>query len=143
MHFEVIGIPFGVDWPKNEKQIAGDIIILHMLTKNHNHMRYSSWDTEWDKPNFLLFWSIFCPNNPQNQNFEKMKKTTGCHHFIYVYQKSWLYMLPEILSATNITFCHFGPFFALLPHYWPRKLKFGKNVNWRLYPFTCVYSQVR
>ena len=28
------------------KQIAGDIIILHKCTKIHNHMKYSSWDTE-------------------------------------------------------------------------------------------------
>ena len=27
------------------------------------------------------------------------------------------------------TFCHFRPFFALLPHYWHWKLKFGKNVK--------------
>ena len=26
-------------------------------------------------------------------------------------------------------FCHFRPFFALLPHYWHQKLKFGKNVK--------------
>ena len=29
------------------KNIAGDII-LHLCTKNHNHMRYGSWDMEWD-----------------------------------------------------------------------------------------------
>ena len=38
-------------------------------------------------------------------------------------------MLPEIKSATDIIFCHFGPNFALLPHYWPQKLKFAKNVK--------------
>ena len=31
------------------ENIAGDIIILHMCTKNHDHMMYSSWDTEWDR----------------------------------------------------------------------------------------------
>ena len=31
------------------KKIAGDIIILHMWTQNHNHTRYSSWDTEWNR----------------------------------------------------------------------------------------------
>ena len=34
---------------KKWKKIAGDIIILRMCTKNHNHMRYSSWNTEKDK----------------------------------------------------------------------------------------------
>ena len=31
------------------ENIAGDIIILHMCTKNHDHMMYGSWDTEWDR----------------------------------------------------------------------------------------------
>ena len=33
------------------KKFAGDII-LRIFTRNHNHMRYSSWDTKWDR--------IFC-----------------------------------------------------------------------------------
>ena len=75
---------FGIYWwtlknPKNQnfekmkKSVAGDIIILHMCTKNHNHMRYSSWDMEWD--NFFAVYLL--PNNPENQNFEKMKKASG------------------------------------------------------------------
>ena len=37
---------------------------------------YSSWDTEWDRQNFLSFWAIFCPfttpsNDLENHNFEK------------------------------------------------------------------------
>ena len=83
--------PFGIYWwtsknPKNQnfekmKKIAGDIIILHMCTKNHNHMRYSSWDKEWDRiichfgPFFALLHSL--PNKPENQNFQKMKKASG------------------------------------------------------------------
>ena len=39
-----------------KKKIAGDIIILHMYTKNHNHR-----DVEWQWQNFLSFWVIFCP----------------------------------------------------------------------------------
>ena len=67
---------------KKRKKIAGDIIILHMCTKNHNHMRYSSWDTEWDKffchfgPFFALYLPLH-PNNPENQNFEKIRKASG------------------------------------------------------------------
>ena len=65
---------------------------LHMCTKNHNHMRYSSWDTDWDR-----------------------------------------------------IFCHFGPYFTLLPHYWPQKLKFGNSVkkHCRHYPFTPVHHEWR
>ena len=69
--------------PKNQnfekmKKSNGDIIILHVCTKNHNHMMFDSWDREWDGWNFLWFWAIFCPftpsNNSENQNFEKIKK---------------------------------------------------------------------
>ena len=35
-------------------------------------------------------------------------------------------MLPEMWSATDIIFYHFWSFFAVLPHYWPQKLKFEK-----------------
>ena len=38
-------------------------------------------------------------------------------------------MLTQIWSVTDIIFCHFRPFFALLPHYRPQKLKLGKNVK--------------
>ena len=52
-------------------------------------------------------------------------------------------MLTLIWSATDTIFCHFRPFFALLPHYWPRKLKFGKNVKntWRYCPLTLLYDK--
>ena len=50
----------------------GDIILLHMCTKNK--------DMECDRQNCLSFWAIFCPftskNDPENQNFGKMKNWT-------------------------------------------------------------------
>ena len=54
-------------------------------------------------------------------------------------------MITQIRNATEITFCHFRPFFALFPHYWLQKLKLGKNVKnpWRYYPFTHVYHKSR
>ena len=142
---------FGIYWwtlknPKNQnfwkmKKIAGDIINLHMCTKNHNHMRYSSWQTKWDK--FLVILGHFSPfNTPsspppttQTQKTQVLKNWKQhlwkCHHFKRVQQKNtikWC-MLTQIWSATDIIFCHFRSFFALLLHYWPQKLKFGKNVK--------------
>ena len=74
------------------KKIAGDIIVLHMCTKNHNHndvwlLRYGV------RQNFLSLWTIFCPFTPlwtqKIKNFEKLKKTPWrYHHFTKVYQKS-------------------------------------------------------
>ena len=62
------------------KKFAGDIITLHMCTKNHSHMMYCSWDTEWDRQNFLSFWAIFCPFRPlttRKLKILKLKKTPG------------------------------------------------------------------
>ena len=65
---------------ENEKKIAGDIIILHMCTKNQSYkvqfLRYGV------RQIFLSFWAIFCPlppspKNPENQNFEQMNKASG------------------------------------------------------------------
>ena len=82
------------------------------------------------------------PNNPDNQNFEKMKKASGdviilnlCNkkhdHMMYVYSD---------MECDRHNFLSFHAIFALLPHYWPQKLKFGKNVKKHLeiYPFTPV-----
>ena len=100
---------------------------LHLYTKNHNHMMYGSWDTEWGRHNFLSFWAIFCP-------FEIFFYTLAPLLLII-----WC-MVPEIWSAIDIIFCYSGLFFALLPLYWPRKSKFWKNEKntWRYYHFTNV-----
>ena len=85
--------------PKNQKnhnfekmkKIAGDIIILLMRTKNHNHMMYGSWDTEWDTEFFAIlevcqrefsvildhFLPFDHPDDLKNQNLEKLKETPG------------------------------------------------------------------
>ena len=57
------------------KKFAGDIIVLHMCAKNHNHVMYRSWKN----------------------------------------------------GVRQTIFCHYGPFFALLPPSTPRKLKFSKT----------------
>ena len=57
------------------KKMVGDIIILPKCTKNHNHTRSSSWDTEWDRTFFFGHFLPFYPtNNPENQNiWENLK----------------------------------------------------------------------
>ena len=71
------------------------------------------------------------PNNPENQNLEKMREASRdliiLHKCIKNITIIWC-MLPEIWSVTDIIFCHFGSFFVLF-HYWLPKLKFGKNVK--------------
>ena len=46
-------------------------------------------------------------------------------------------MLTQIWSATDTIFCHFRPFFALLPNNWQQKLRFGKNAKNNLSFYTC------
>ena len=52
-------------------------IILQMYTINENNM-YVSWDMEHGRHIFFLIFDhllpFYPPNNPENQNFEKMKK---------------------------------------------------------------------
>ena len=100
--------PFGIYWwalknLKNQnfekikkKKITGDIIILLMCTKSHNHMKYSSWDTDLDKK-ILSFWAIFCPFTPtplqsRKPTFWKNEKSIWrCHHFKLLQQKTQSY----------------------------------------------------
>ena len=46
------------------KKIVGDNIILHMCTKDPNHTKYGSWDTESDIQFFCHFGPFFCPFIP-------------------------------------------------------------------------------
>ena len=102
--FVILGHFLPFDPPNNPKnqnfekltKTSGDIIIFHLCTTNDDHMMYGNWDIKHDKQNFWSFWTIFCPftsaNNPENQNFEKMKKTPGrYYHFPHEHHKSKSY----------------------------------------------------
>ena len=93
--------------------------------KNYSHMKYNSWDTELEL--ILPFWAIFCPfirpptpPNPENQHFEKMKKASGDVIILNLCNKKHNQMMMYAYSDMECNrqfFCHFRPFFALLPHY--------------------------
>ena len=100
------------------KKKPGDIIILHMCSINDNHTMYDSWDMEHNRQNFLSFWIIFCPTmDPENQNFGKMKKTPEDISFYKCVPQMTVTcsMVPEIWNAMDKFFCHFGPYFSILP----------------------------
>ena len=56
-------------------------IILHLCTRNDDHMVYGSWDIKPKQTELFVilgyFFPIYPPNNPENQNFEKMEKNPG------------------------------------------------------------------
>ena len=76
---------------------------------------------------FGLFLPFYTHINPENQNFEKNKKSIWrCCHFLYTCMPkitiTWC-MLPEIWSVRDIFFCHYGPFFCSLTPLPPNNLE--------------------
>ena len=81
--------------PKNQnfekvKNASGDIIILHMRTKNRNHMMYGSWDTKWDRQNFLSFGLFFSLSSPPptpkwSRKLKSWKKWKKCLEILSFY----------------------------------------------------------
>ena len=51
------------------KKVLEDIIILQMFTINNSHIVYGFSDMEWNRQNFLSFWTIFALL-PKNQNLK-------------------------------------------------------------------------
>ena len=42
---------------KKLKKASGDVIILHLCPKDHDHMMYASWDMERNRYTFLSIWT--------------------------------------------------------------------------------------
>ena len=61
------------------KKNPENMIILYFYTTNDNHMMYGYRDMKHDRENFFVisdyFLPFYRPNNQENQNFEKMKKS--------------------------------------------------------------------
>ena len=93
----------------------------HFTNINDSHMMYGSSEIECNRHNFFVILDCFLPfYHPKNTNLKKWKKkktprdiiifhmcTTNDNHMMY---GSW-----DMEHVTNRIFCHFGPFFALLP----------------------------
>ena len=109
---------------KKCKKIRGRIILLHKFTLNEGHMMYGSWDLRRNGQFFVILGHFlpFDAPNPKNQNFEKIKKMKKkkksleiLPFYSCVPQLTIIWcIVPEIWSATDWIFCHFGWFFALL-----------------------------
>ena len=99
------------------KKFAGDIIILHMCTKNHNHMMYGSWDMECDRQNFLSLWTAFCSFNPLGTQKIKILKKWKKHLTILSFYM--IYVFSDIE-------CNRQNIFVILDHFLPF---YPKNQN--------------
>ena len=70
--------------------------ILRMCTKPENDMIYSFWDIEHARLELVILGHVlpFYPtNNPQNQNFEKMKKNAWRYYHLHKWTKNHDHML--------------------------------------------------
>ena len=96
-----------------------------MCTKNCNHMRYGSWNREWNRQKNIISVVFFKKN--QEKHLEKS--------LVYT-------CIPKILICSTILWDrvwhteigNYGSFFAFLPPPWkPKKSEFWKNekICWR------------
>ena len=100
--FWAIFCPFTPNSPKNQNfkknyKVSGDIIILHKCTKI-TVICYIVPEI-WHVIDvivifhFRLFFALLLPNSPKNQNFMKMKKTTGDIIILHMCTKNYDQMM--------------------------------------------------
>ena len=101
------------------KNIAGDIIILHMHTKNHNHVMYGFWDMECDRQNFLSLWTIFWSFTPlwtqKIKILQKWKKHLNILSFLQMFTISHCHMIFGFSDRE----CNRQNFFVILNRFLP------------------------
>ena len=133
--------------PSKMKTFAGDIIIFHMCTKNHNRMMCGSWEMEFNRHIFLSLRTIFCTLTPLWTHKIKILKEWKIHLKVLPFYKCmsqmtviW-HMVPETWSAKDILFCHLGPIFYPFIPLPTQKINILKKWNkcLEILPFyTCV-----
>ena len=90
------------------------------IYQNLDGMIHCSWDIEHNILELVIlghFMPFYPLKTSKNQDFEKRKILLEISSFNTCVPKIttiWC-MVPEIQSKTDRIFCHFGPFFALLP----------------------------
>ena len=115
-HFNIYNIVFIYFFFKKRKT-PGDIIFLHLCTKNVD-ITYNSWIMEHDRLDLVIlshFLTFFHPKNLENQNFEKIKKARDT--ILHVHQKSWSYDVQFLRYRVK-----WKEFFAILGHLCPLPL---------------------
>ena len=114
----------------------GHIIILHMCTKNHNHLRYGSWDMEWDIF-FCHFGGSFCPltllTTQKIKIHIKMKNTSG-DIILLMCTKNLDHMMYASWDIEYDSFCIFNQLTTLKIEIWNKYKK-----QWKILSFyKCV-----
>ena len=132
------------------KKFAGDIIILHMCTKNHNHLMYGSWDMECDRQKFLSLWTVFWRFSPFSglwtqkiKIFKKKKKALEDIIILQVLPINESHMTYGFsdMECNRNNFLFWTVFCPFTPQ--PKKSIFEKlkKTCWRYHRFTQVYQK--
>ena len=132
------------------KKFAGDIIILHMCTKNHNNLMYGSWDMECDRQKFLSLWTVFCSFSPFSRLwtqkikiFKKKKKALEDIIILQVLPINESHMTYGFsdMECNRNNFLFWAVFCPFTPQ--PKKSIFEKlkKTCWRYHDFAQVYQK--
>ena len=118
------------------KNTSGDIIILHMCTKNYDQMTHSSWDVVHDRCNYFSFRAIFCLSTPLTAQkikiLKKWKKIFGDIIILHVCSKNYDQMMYGCWDMVRGG-CNYFSFRAIFCAFIPltaRKIKIKKK-TWK------------
>ena len=106
----------------------------HMCTMSEDHMMHGSWDISRNRAFVILgqFLPFDPPDNPKNQNFEKMKKVWRYYRFTFVHHK-WYHMM---YASWNME-CNRHSFLSFWAIFCPfTLLKTPKIEIWKIYKKT-------
>ena len=108
-----------------------------MCTKNHNHMMHGSWDTEWDRQNFLSFWTSFCPftllrtwKSKFCKNEKKHLKILSFYKCVYTINDGYMMYGSWAMECNRQNFLSFRTIFCTFTSLTARKIKILKK--WKL-----------
>ena len=135
---------------KKKKKTLEDIIILQMFNINHSHMIYGFSDIECIRQIFFVildhFLPFYSPNNPKNQNFEKLKQAPADMIILQSVPKIMIIYCTVLRYGTNGFNCYFsfGAIFRTFTSLTAQKIKNVEKVKkppWRSHDFTIVYQK--
>ena len=125
------------------KKIAGDILILHKCTKNHNHE--VQFLRNGVRQKIFCHFGPFSAILPQKWKFGiNVKKPLRYYPITHVHHKWRSYDVWFLRKAWQTTFfCNFGPFFPFDPstNLKNRSFETMKKSTWRYHHFTIVYQK--
>ena len=147
--------PENQNFEKMKKTPRDIIISFYTSTLNQNHMMYDSWDTKCNRqiffshlgPFFTLLPLLPSPNNPKNQNFEKMKQNA---RDIIILHKSTINDNQDIwflryINCNRQNFLSYWDIFCPFTPLTAQKVKISekwkKHIIWTYHHFTQLYQK--